>query len=72
MKHPVYRVFTIIKHCKILGPRLVLILSPIDLKSAHTCLLIKDYRCAKFYQDRLRNDGDTVAENPLWRKIRKK
>ena len=61
----VYRVFPIIKHSKTLGPHPVPTPSPIDLKLAHTGLLIKDYQHAKFYQDRLRNDRETVGENLL-------
>ena len=61
----VYRVFPIIKHSKTLGPCPVPTPGPIYLKLAHTGLLIKDYQRAKFDQDRLNNDGETVGENPL-------
>ena len=61
----VYRVYPIIKHSKTLGPRPVPGPGSIDLKLAHTGLLIKDYQGAKFYQDRLGNDGETVGENLL-------
>ena len=61
----VYRVCPIIKHSKTLGPRPVPTPGPIDLKLAHTGLLLKDYQRAKFDQDRLRNDGETVGENLL-------
>ena len=61
----VYRAFPIIKHSKTLGPRHVPNPGPIDLKFAHTGLLIKDYQRAKFDQDRLKNDGETVGENLL-------
>ena len=57
--------FSYYKACKTLGPRLIPTPGPIDLKLAHTCLLIKDYQRAKFDQDRLRNDGETVGENLL-------
>ena len=61
----VYRVCPIIKHSKTLGPRPVPTPSPIHLKLAHTGLLLTDYQRAKFDQDRLRNDGETVGENLL-------
>ena len=60
----VYRVFPIRKHSKTLGPSPVP--TPgIDIKLTHTGLLIKDYKRAKFDQDRLKNDGETVGENLL-------
>ena len=61
----VYRVFPIIKNSKTLGPRPVPTPGPIDLKLAHTGLIIMDYQRAKFHQDRLKNDGETVGENLL-------
>ena len=67
----VNRVCTIIKHSKTLGPRPVPTPGPIDLKLAHTGLLIKDYQRAKFDQDRLKNDGETVGENSAVEKNKK-
>ena len=61
----VYRVLPIIKHSKTLGPHPVPTPGPIDLIFTHTVFLIDDYQRAKFYQDRLRNDGGTVGENLL-------
>ena len=61
----VYRVFPIIKHSKTLGPRPVPTPGSFYLKLAHTGFLIKDYQSAKFDQDRLGNDGETVGENLL-------
>ena len=67
----VYRVFPIIKHSKILGPRPVPTPAPIDLTERHTGILIKDYRYAKFDRDRLRNDGETLREKTAVEKNKK-
>ena len=63
---------SIIKHSKTVGPRPVPTPAPINLKLGHTGLLVEDYRYIKFDRDRLRNDGETLRETLLSRKIKKK